>query len=234
VNNCFGSARPISPFPTRILEAGYLDRAQTDIFSRREVTPDQIGAARALLSLEQAELTARTHVSVVTIRRLERGQVSRQAARSTLAAVRKVLEEAGAEFIRDGVRRRRRAPPDTHTLYEELRAISLRSAARLQGRELLTDRRPVRRERPACVIIVDTSALIAILRREPEADSLLLTIANAEGCLLSSVSFLETSMVLAGRSGDATEFDALITRRRSGGGAGCAARAGGADGFLAL
>jgi ribonuclease VapC len=65
------------------------------------------------------------------------------------------------------------------------------------------------------VIVVDSSALIAILRREPEADDFLRVIANAEGCLVSSVSFLETSMVLAGRTGDATawtELDALIAR----------------------
>ena len=53
------------------------------------------------------------------------------------------------------------------------------------------------------MIVVDSSALVAILRREPEADSLLRAIAAAEGCLLSSVSLLETSMVLAGRTGDA-------------------------------
>ena len=53
------------------------------------------------------------------------------------------------------------------------------------------------------MIVVDSSALIAILRREPEADTFLQIIAQAEGCLLSSVSFLETSMVLAGRTGDA-------------------------------
>ena len=65
------------------------------------------------------------------------------------------------------------------------------------------------------MIVVDSSALIAMLRREPEADSFLQIIAEAEGCLLSSVSLLETSMVLAGRTGDATswtELDALITR----------------------
>jgi ribonuclease VapC len=65
------------------------------------------------------------------------------------------------------------------------------------------------------VIVIDSSALIAILRREKEADDFLHIIANAEGCLLSSVSLLETSMVLAGRSGDATswtELDTLITR----------------------
>jgi ribonuclease VapC len=65
------------------------------------------------------------------------------------------------------------------------------------------------------VIVVDSSALIAILRREAEADNFLRLIAEADGCLLSSVTWLETSMVLAGRAGDATswtEFDALIAR----------------------
>jgi len=65
------------------------------------------------------------------------------------------------------------------------------------------------------VIVIDSSALIAILRREPEADTFLKIIAEAEGCLLPAVSLLETSMVLAGRTGDATswtELDALITR----------------------
>jgi ribonuclease VapC len=65
------------------------------------------------------------------------------------------------------------------------------------------------------VIVVDSSALIAILRREPEADAFLRIIAAAEGCLLSSISLLETSMVLAGRTGDATswaDLDALIAR----------------------
>ena len=65
------------------------------------------------------------------------------------------------------------------------------------------------------MIAVDSSALIAILRRAPEADSFLQVIATADGCLLSSVSLLETSMVLAGRTGDAaswSELDALIAR----------------------
>jgi ribonuclease VapC len=67
------------------------------------------------------------------------------------------------------------------------------------------------------VIVIDSSALIAILRREPEADGFLQIIAEAVSCLLSSVSLLETSMVLAGRTGDATswtELDALIARAR--------------------
>ncbi len=62
------------------------------------------------------------------------------------------------------------------------------------------------------MIAVDSSALIAILRREPEADAFLRIIADAERCHLSTVSVLETSMVLAGRVGDQAswaELDAL-------------------------
>ena len=65
------------------------------------------------------------------------------------------------------------------------------------------------------MIVVDSSALIAILRREPEADAFLEIIAAADRCLLSAVSLLETSMVLAGRWGDArswTELDALVAQ----------------------
>ncbi len=65
------------------------------------------------------------------------------------------------------------------------------------------------------MIVVDSSALVAILRREAEADGFLRIIADADGCLLSSVSLLETSMVMAGRLGDAgswSELDALVAR----------------------
>lgn len=103
------------------------------------VTPEQIRAARALLRIEQAELAQRAHVSVVTIRRIEGTDGSERVTPVTLEGVRQVLEQAGAEFIPDGVRRRRAARADASSLYEDLRAISLRSAARLQGRELLTD-----------------------------------------------------------------------------------------------
>ena len=46
------------------------------------------------------------------------------------------------------------------------------------------------------MIAVDTSALVAILRREPEADRLLRALANADACILSAVTFLEASIVL--------------------------------------
>ena len=51
------------------------------------------------------------------------------------------------------------------------------------------------------MIAIDSSAIIAILRLEPEADALLRTIATADACFMSAVSALETAMVLAGAAG---------------------------------
>jgi transcriptional regulator with XRE-family HTH domain len=104
-----------------------------------EITPEQIRAARALLRLDQSALAARARVSVLTIRRIESGSESGRVAPATVAGVVSALEKAGAEFIPDGVRRCRVAQPDASALYEDLRLISLRSAARLEGRRLLSD-----------------------------------------------------------------------------------------------
>ena len=51
------------------------------------------------------------------------------------------------------------------------------------------------------MIVIDTSAVIAILRLEAEADAFLRAIARAESCFISAVSALETAMVLAGAAG---------------------------------
>jgi ribonuclease VapC len=61
------------------------------------------------------------------------------------------------------------------------------------------------------LIVIDTSALIAVLRREPEADSFLRIIAQANQCLISAVSYTETSLVLAGRTGDRAAWHGLDT-----------------------
>jgi len=104
-----------------------------------QITPDQIRAARALLRLEQRELAQRAKISIVTVRRLEAKHGGERVAPSTLAGVRAALEQAGAEFIPGGIRRRRVDQADARARFATLRAISLRSAARLQNRELLTD-----------------------------------------------------------------------------------------------
>ncbi len=103
------------------------------------IQPDQIRAARALLRLEQAEVAQRAGVSVVTIRRLESEGGEARVAEATIAEVQRVLEQEGAEFIPGGVRRRATPAPDAAVRYAALLAISLRSAARLEGRQLLTD-----------------------------------------------------------------------------------------------
>jgi ribonuclease VapC len=59
------------------------------------------------------------------------------------------------------------------------------------------------------VIVADTSALIAILRDEPEATRFIQIIADADQCLMASVSVMEASMVLAGRLGDETAWSGL-------------------------
>jgi ribonuclease VapC len=57
-------------------------------------------------------------------------------------------------------------------------------------------------------MVVDTSAVIAILRLEPEADDFLRVIAGSDGLVMSSVSALEAAMVLARGQADA-EWAAL-------------------------
>lgn len=64
-------------------------------------------------------------------------------------------------------------------------------------------------------IVVDTSAIIAILRDEPEKDRLVDAILAASPRFMSAVSLQEAGMVVAGRHGDAAAWqplDALVTR----------------------
>ena len=50
-------------------------------------------------------------------------------------------------------------------------------------------------------MVIDTSALVAILRNEPERSEFVLAIEQAEQRLLSAVSFVETSIVIGSRYG---------------------------------
>jgi ribonuclease VapC len=56
-------------------------------------------------------------------------------------------------------------------------------------------------------MVVDTSALVAILLREPDADRFERALANASVRLLSAVSRVELSCVIEGRKGDAGRCD---------------------------
>jgi transcriptional regulator with XRE-family HTH domain len=92
--------------------------------------PEQIRAARALLRIEQQNLARRAHISVATVRRLEAENGGVGVAPGTLNAVQRALEAAGAEFIPDGVRRRRsRTPEEKAALVREIMAIADRVAA---------------------------------------------------------------------------------------------------------
>jgi ribonuclease VapC len=64
-------------------------------------------------------------------------------------------------------------------------------------------------------IVIDTSAILAILRDEPEKDAFLETILAAWPRFMSAVNFQEVGMVIAGQSGDERTWlplNALLTR----------------------
>ena len=61
------------------------------------MNPDQSRAARGLLDWSQAELAARSNLSESTVRDFEKGR--RVPSIKNLAAIRRVLEAAGVEFI---------------------------------------------------------------------------------------------------------------------------------------
>ncbi len=98
------------------------------------ISAEQVKAARALLRMEQEELARRSGVSVSTIRRLEAAREG-LVAEATTRNVRKALEEAGVEFLHQGVSLKTRSE-DQEALLGRLRAIAERAAA---GRDWLTD-----------------------------------------------------------------------------------------------
>jgi len=64
------------------------------------------------------------------------------------------------------------------------------------------------------MIVIDTSAVLAILNDEPERRSFNEAIEKAESCLISAASFVEASMVLEARKGyeGVRDFDLFIAR----------------------
>jgi transcriptional regulator with XRE-family HTH domain len=101
------------------------------------ITSEQIRAARALLRIEQDELAHRARVSATTIRRIEAVNGVHQVSEITVGNVMHTLEEAGAEFIEAGVRRR--PAQDNEAAYRTLRAIAEQSARLHQGVAPITD-----------------------------------------------------------------------------------------------
>jgi transcriptional regulator with XRE-family HTH domain len=99
---------------------------------------EQIKAARALLRMEQEDLARRSGVSISTIRRIEAAQGAGMVAPATVETVVKTLQEAGVEFIHQGVSLKSPAAGD-EALFGRLRAIAERAAARQPGDGWLTD-----------------------------------------------------------------------------------------------
>jgi transcriptional regulator with XRE-family HTH domain len=102
------------------------------------ISAEQIKAARALLRMEQDELARLSGVSVTTIRRLEAASGERLVAEATTGTVRKALEEAGVEFIHQGVSLKA-ARTDGEALLGRLKAIAERAAAAPAAKDWLTD-----------------------------------------------------------------------------------------------
>ena len=102
------------------------------------ISAEQIKAARALLRMEQDELARLSGVSVTTIRRLEGASGERLVAETTTGTVRRALEEAGVEFVHQGVSLRSKSI-DEGALFSRLRTIVERAAPRQTEREWLTD-----------------------------------------------------------------------------------------------
>ncbi|MEQ8815274.1 MAG: type II toxin-antitoxin system VapC family toxin [Thalassobaculum sp.] len=59
------------------------------------------------------------------------------------------------------------------------------------------------------MIAIDTSAIVAILRLEPEAASFVDAVSESDRCLVSAVSSLEAAMVLARSIGDPAAWEPL-------------------------
>ena len=52
------------------------------------------------------------------------------------------------------------------------------------------------------MIVVDTSGIVAILREEPEAFGFIEAMASANGCLISTMTYFESFLVMVGRKGE--------------------------------
>jgi ribonuclease VapC len=65
-------------------------------------------------------------------------------------------------------------------------------------------------------VILDTSALVAVLFREPEADLYTQLIHDADHCLISAGTFLELSIVLSRQAGPEADRQREMFFRRAG------------------
>lgn len=104
-----------------------------------QITPEQLKAARALVGLDQAAVAQAARVSVVTVKRAEAPEGFKRVGRGSLGQIRQALENAGIEFMADGVRRHRKARCEDEQRYADLIAMSDEIADLIQGDDPLTD-----------------------------------------------------------------------------------------------
>ena len=104
-----------------------------------QINPEQIRAARALLRIDQATLARDAHISVVTLRRLEDRHGLSKVAPATVDAVRRTLEQAGAEFIDRGVRRGAPSAASIASIKQEIDRIVAHGAALMAKYPPMTD-----------------------------------------------------------------------------------------------
>lgn len=64
------------------------------------------------------------------------------------------------------------------------------------------------------MIALDTSVIVAILKKEPDAERFARAIIVADGCVMSAMSYIETCLVMVGRGSAeaANDVEALIRR----------------------
>ena len=95
----FGTIRQL--FETEISGKKPID--MNDFLPTQIITGEQIRAARAMLRMDQKQFAAMTHLTLGTVRRLERTPGPVTAAAGLLDAMRFALETAGIELIDAGL-----------------------------------------------------------------------------------------------------------------------------------
>ena len=77
-----------------------LDQPNAAQYPAAMITPAQIRAARALLGWKQTDLAAKSHVSEISIKNIERGATDPRT--STLSALQAAFDKAGVVFLDPG------------------------------------------------------------------------------------------------------------------------------------
>lgn len=64
------------------------------------------------------------------------------------------------------------------------------------------------------MIVIDSSAVVTILRHEPGYEEYVAAVELADACLVSAANYLECAIVIIGRTSDRDDLDAWVDRFR--------------------